>query len=171
MVRRFRGESVHKVDAKGRVSIPAPFRRVLEEGDPDWTEGLNPNLVMIHGRVELRCLECYTIAGMEALDEMVSNLPRFDEDREYLELVLNSDSSYAQVDENGRIVLGLKLRELIGATTEVVFSGQGEKFQIWRPEAFAEHKAAVLRRRKEEAGRDPFGRLDAGRRTPRGGEE
>ncbi|MCK4861351.1 MAG: cell division/cell wall cluster transcriptional repressor MraZ, partial [Rhodobacteraceae bacterium] len=32
MARRFRGKSVHKVDAKGRVSIPASFRRVLEEG-------------------------------------------------------------------------------------------------------------------------------------------
>ena len=35
MARRFRGESVHKVDNKGRVSIPAPFRRILEEGDPE----------------------------------------------------------------------------------------------------------------------------------------
>ena len=30
MARRFRGESHHKVDTKGRVSIPASFRRVLE---------------------------------------------------------------------------------------------------------------------------------------------
>ena len=28
--RRFRGESDHKVDSKGRVSIPASFRRVIE---------------------------------------------------------------------------------------------------------------------------------------------
>ena len=35
MKRRFRGESVNKVDAKGRVSVPAAFRRALEEGDPD----------------------------------------------------------------------------------------------------------------------------------------
>lgn len=167
MARRFRGESVHKVDAKGRVSIPAPFRRVLEEGDPDWTEGLHPNLVMIHGRDEMKCLECYSIAGMEELDDLVSNLPRFDEDRQYLEIVLSNNSSYAQVDENGRIVLSAKLRELIGATDEVVFSGLGEKFQIWRPATFAEHKAAILRRRKEAPDRDPFVRLDAGR-PPRG---
>ncbi|MEP4311011.1 MAG: MraZ, partial [Lentilitoribacter sp.] len=30
MARRFRGESDHKVDTKGRVSIPASFRRVIE---------------------------------------------------------------------------------------------------------------------------------------------
>ena len=34
MSRRFRGESHHKVDAKGRVSIPASFRRVIEASDP-----------------------------------------------------------------------------------------------------------------------------------------
>ena len=48
-VRRFRGEGHHKVDGKGRVSIPASFRRVLESGDPDWTDGLNPNLVIVYG--------------------------------------------------------------------------------------------------------------------------
>ncbi|HKK83893.1 MAG TPA: cell division/cell wall cluster transcriptional repressor MraZ, partial [Roseovarius sp.] len=37
VVRRFRGESHHKVDTKGRVSIPASFRRVLESSDPNWT--------------------------------------------------------------------------------------------------------------------------------------
>ena len=36
-MRRFRGEAENKVDAKGRISIPAPFRRILEEGAPDWS--------------------------------------------------------------------------------------------------------------------------------------
>ena len=49
-MRRFRGEAENKVDAKGRISIPAPFRRILEEGDPDWSSGLNPNLVIVYGR-------------------------------------------------------------------------------------------------------------------------
>ena len=42
MVRRFRGEGLNKVDSKGRVSIPALFRRVIEVCDPAWTDGLNP---------------------------------------------------------------------------------------------------------------------------------
>ena len=49
MTRRFRGESIHKVDGKGRGSIPAAFRRVLEEFDPEWTLGLNPNLIIVYG--------------------------------------------------------------------------------------------------------------------------
>ena len=49
MTDRFRGEGIHKVDGKGRVSIPVLFRRVLESGDPDWTEGLNPNAVIVYG--------------------------------------------------------------------------------------------------------------------------
>ena len=49
-MRRFRGEAENKVDAKGRISIPAPFRRILEEGDPDWSSSLNPNLVIVYGR-------------------------------------------------------------------------------------------------------------------------
>lgn len=168
MARRFRGESVNKVDAKGRVSIPAPFRRVLEEGDPDWTAGLSPHLVLIHGRNDMQCLEGYTIRGMEELDDMISAMPKFDEDREYLEIVLNTNSSYAQVDETGRIVLSAKLREVVGVTEDALFAGLGEKFQIWHPDMFAAHKVEVMRRCREEAGRDPFSRLDQ-LRPARGG--
>ena len=61
MARRFRGESHHKVDAKGRVSIPASFRRVIEQGDPNFIEGLNPELVIVYGDHRRNYLECYTI--------------------------------------------------------------------------------------------------------------
>ena len=61
MGRRFRGESHHKVDTKGRVSIPAHFRRVLEASDPAWTDGLNPELVIVYGDHRRKYLECYTM--------------------------------------------------------------------------------------------------------------
>jgi MraZ protein len=161
-MRRFRGESVHKVDQKGRVSVPAPFRRVLEEGDPDWTEGLNPNLVLIYGMPSGNCLEGYTIEGAARLDEKVSRLPTFSKERRALERLLNTQSVYAQVDENGRIVLPQRLRETFGLEAEALFAGMGERFQIWAPGAYRADMAAIDDWRAGLGeGEDPFALLDA----------
>ncbi len=161
MARRFRGGSVHKVDAKGRVSIPAQFRRVLEDGDPDWKPDQNPNLVIVHGRPGRACLECFTIRAMEEIDDMISALPRFSRDREKLERLLNTRSTYAQVDENGRIVLGQALRDMIGVIDEATFAGMGDKFQIWAPEAFAADQATLdAELALDGPENDPFALLD-----------
>jgi MraZ protein len=143
VIRRFRGESVHKVDQKGRVSVPAPFRRVLEEGDPDWTEGLNPTFVILYGRPGRRCLEGYTLRAAGEIDDMIAQLPRFSPDREKLERFINARSVYAQVDENGRVLLSAKLREQAGLGEEALFAGMGDKFQIWTPEAYAADEARM----------------------------
>lgn len=161
MARGFRGESVHKVDQKGRVSVPAPFRRVLEEGDPDWKDGLNPNFVLIYGMPGAARLEGYTMRGIEKIDAAVSRMPRFSKARTILERMLNTKSVYAQVDENGRIVLSARLREMIGLEGEALFAGMGEKFQVWAPEAFqvddADLEAAFAELDGDE---DPFALMD-----------
>ena len=133
MIRRFRGESLHKVDAKGRVSVPAAFRRVLEEGDPEYTGGSYPNFVVVYGGVRGNCLEGYTISSITKVDKLISKLPRFSKDREILERFINTQSTYMQLDENGRIVLSYRLKEKIGIRDEAIFAGMGEKFQIWEP--------------------------------------
>jgi MraZ protein len=149
------------VDAKGRVSIPAPFRRVLEEGDPDWKPDANPNLVIVYGRPGKACLECFSMRAMEEIDDMVSALPRFAREREALERLLNTRSVYAQVDENGRMVLPAKLREAIGLGEEAVFAGMGDKFQIWAPAAFEADQARLDDwLAGEGAVADPFALLD-----------
>ena len=136
LMRRFRGESLHKVDSKGRVSIPAQFRRVLEEGDPDFKAGLNPSCVLVHNQKSKKCLEGYSISSIREVDDLVSELPRYSREREILERMLNAQSSYAQIDENGRLVLSVKLRKLINIATEAIFIGMGDKFQIWEPNAY-----------------------------------
>lgn len=135
MGRRFRGESVHKVDGKGRVSIPAAFRRVLEEGDPDWVSGSNPNFVIVYGLEAENCLVGYTIEGIDAIDDKVSNMP-YGSARKLLERRLSTQATYAQVDENGRIVLPAKLRQKFAIASEAIFAGMNDKFQIWNPEAY-----------------------------------
>ena len=162
MARRFRGESVHKVDQKGRVSVPAPFRRVLEEGDPDWIDGLNPNFVLIYGLPGRPRLEGYTIEGVGRIDDAISRMPRFSRARAILERTLNTKSVYAQVDENGRIVLPGKLREMVGIDAEALFAGMGDRFQVWAPDAYAIDDSDLAEAFADlEGGEDPFKMLEA----------
>lgn len=153
MVRRFRGESVHKVDNKGRVSIPAAFRRVLEEGDPEWTDGLCPNLVIVYGDARRQFLEGYTMAAIADVDDRISRLPRGSRPRRLLERMFNGQSLQTQVDPTGRLVLPQKLREKIGIDDEALFIATGDTFQIWKPEEF-ESQQEEIDRWYEELGPD-----------------
>ncbi len=146
MARRFRGESTHKVDAKGRVSIPALFRRVLQAGDPDWKEGLNPNLVIVYGDHRRKFLECFTIEAIEEVDEQIAAMERGSPERRMLERMINGQSLPTSVDETGRLVLPAKLRQKIGLDKEAFFIATGDTFQIWNPQTFEEEEA----RRTEE---------------------
>ena len=141
MARKFRGESVHKVDGKGRVSIPAPFRRVLEENDPEWTEGLNPNLIVVYGDKKRKFLEGYSVTAMADVDAKIDNLPRGSRNRRILERTFSGQAVQMQVDETGRLVLSPKLRDKIGIKDEAVFVASGDTFQIWEPAAYAENNA------------------------------
>jgi len=135
-MRRFRGEGHHKVDAKGRVSIPASFRRVLEAGDPDWTEGLNPNLVIVYGDHRRKHLDCYTIEAIDEVDAQIAAMPRGSIERRMLQRLFHGQSFPTSVDETGRLVLPQKLREKIGLEGEAFFIAAGDTFQIWKPETY-----------------------------------
>ncbi len=161
MIRRFRGESLHKVDAKGRVSVHAPFRRVLEEGDPDFSRGSFPNFVIVYGGVRGSCLEGYTINSISKVDKLISKLPRFSKDREMLERFINTQSTYMQLDETGRIVLSHRLKEKIGIGDEAIFAGMGEKFQIWEPKNYQNELNALDSSFKDlSEDENPFLKLD-----------
>ena len=136
MVRRFRGEGRHKVDGKGRVSIPASFRRVLEAGDPSWSEGKAPELVIVYGDHRRRFLECFTIDAAGEVDMKIDALPRASTERRLLEKLFNGQSIQTEVDNTGRIVLPAKLRQKIELEGEAYFIATGDTFQIWKPETY-----------------------------------
>lgn len=136
MARRFRGESHHKVDAKGRVSIPALFRRVLELSDPDWTDGLNPSIVIVYGDERREFLECYTINAIDEVDDQIAVMQRGSPERRSLERLINGQSFPTVVDETGRLVLPAKLRKKIGLDKEAFFISSGDTFQIWNPKTY-----------------------------------
>jgi MraZ protein len=142
VVRRFRGESHHKVDSKGRVSIPASFRRVLEAGDPAWTEGLNPELVIVYGDHRRAYLECYTMDAIAEVDAKIDALPRGSMERKMLQRLFHGQSFPTAVDETGRLVLPAKLRQKIDLQDEALFIAAGDTFQIWKPETYEQEELA-----------------------------
>ncbi|AFO86946.1 putative protein MraZ [Phaeobacter inhibens] len=140
--RRFRGESHHKVDTKGRVSIPASFRRVLEAGDPNWQSGSNPELVIVYGDQRRNFLECYTMEAIEEVDAKIDALPRGSMPRKMLQRMFHGQSFPTNVDETGRLVLPAKLRNKIDLEAEAFFIAAGDTFQIWKPETYEEEELA-----------------------------
>lgn len=142
MSRRFRGESHHKVDAKGRVSIPASFRRVIEASDPNWSSGDAPELVIVYGDHRRNYLECYTMEAIEEVDAKIDALRRGSMERKMLQRLFHGQSFPTSVDETGRLVLPAKLRQKIGLEGEAFFIAAGDTFQIWKPETYEQEEAA-----------------------------
>ena len=142
MSRRFRGESHHKVDAKGRVSIPASFRRVLEAADPNWKSGENPELVIVYGDHRRNYLECYTMEAIDEVDAKIDALPRGSMERKMLQRLFHGQSYPTNVDETGRLVLPAKLRNKIALDKEAFFIAAGDTFQIWNPETYEQEELA-----------------------------
>lgn len=143
MSRRFRGEGTHKVDGKGRVSIPASFRRVIEASDPNWETGKPPELVIVYGDHRRPFLECYTMEAIEEVDAKIAKLPRGSKNRKLLERLFNGQSFPTSIDDTGRLVLPAKLRTKIGLDGEAFFIAAGDTFQIWHPDTYENQEVAA----------------------------
>ncbi|WP_199525715.1 division/cell wall cluster transcriptional repressor MraZ [Rhodosalinus halophilus] len=139
----FRGESRHKVDAKGRVSIPAGFRRVLQAGDPDWSPGQAPRVSIAYGDPRGRRLQCFTVAGIERIARAIQRLPRGSDERKRATRLYSTKVYDTTLDDNGRIVLSEALRNEFGIEGEALFVAEVDHFQIWAPGNYADEQAEV----------------------------
>ncbi len=139
---KFVGSTTNRIDAKGRVSIPADFRKVLAGRE---FEG-----VYCFPAFTGATLECGGDELIDDLNAMISEMEMFDDDREAFELVVMGETKKLSLDATGRIQLPeefLAHADLDGSAT---FVGRGDRFQIWKPETYAE-KVANARARAFEA--------------------
>ena len=162
MARRFRGQVLQKLDAKGRVSVPARFRRVIEAGDPDWVDGLRPQLVIHHGDDRQHYLECYTMEAVDEMDRKIESKPRNSPTRKALEWYFHGQSLESEIDPDGRLILPQSLREKLDLAEEALFVAGGDTFRVWNPATYEREEASAHRdwlgARPEAA--DPLALLD-----------
>ena len=160
MARRFRGSDEVRIDGKGRMSIPAKFRRVFEAADPDWKTGERPRLVVVYGRPDWNWIELYTIEAIEEIDAQIDSMPRGTQERLLLERLMNGTAEEAEIDNEGRVVLPQKLREKIGLDDRAFFMAQGDYLKVSTPETHEGDLAVIAEGMPAlEPGADPLSLL------------
>ncbi len=129
----FLSSFTNKIDKKGRVSIPAPFRTVLSAQS-------------FQGIVLFRSLSSPVLEGC-GLDR----LNRLSEQLENGEFIPNANHDYNAMmfaearmlsfDAEGRISIPEDLLTYIGSPEQITFVGRGPTFEIWSPAEFdADHE-------------------------------
>ncbi|MGL4395971.1 MAG: division/cell wall cluster transcriptional repressor MraZ [Hyphomicrobium sp.] len=152
---RFVSTFTNKIDAKGRVSIPAPFRAVLER---DGYGSGSLGGVYCYPSLDAPALDAGGERLAQKIDGLLSGLPDYSDERDELSVALYGDVQVLAIDGDGRIVLPQNLRAHAGLDTQVTFVGLGDKFQMWEPSRFEERRQ--LARSKVQVTRKLFGAGD-----------
>jgi transcriptional regulator MraZ len=129
-VQPFVSTIVNKLDAKGRVSIPAPFRQILAQ----------QNLRGVY------CIPSFATPALEAFGETL--LAQFQERLKQYDALFSEDydaeaqavlggAQLLNFDDDGRVRLPDEFLAHAGITERVVFVGLDQKFQMWDPDRFA----------------------------------
>lgn len=125
---RFVSHHMLRLDAKGRVSIPASFRAVLAR---DGFEGL-----YCHRTLDRPALDAGGNALLADIEALIALYPPYSEEREHICAALYGNSEVLKIDGEGRVILTDALKSHAGISDAVAFAGLGHKFQIWEPERF-----------------------------------
>ncbi|MDO4171917.1 MAG: division/cell wall cluster transcriptional repressor MraZ [Prevotellaceae bacterium] len=121
---RFLGNIEAKIDMKGRVFLPAAFRKVLQ------TEGVE-QLVM-RKDVHEECLVLYPESVWnEQMDSMRARLDRWNRRQQQLFRQFVSDVDLLSLDGNGRFLISSRYKRMAGIEQTVRFIGMGDTIEIW----------------------------------------
>lgn len=143
----FSGTYKNKIDSKGRVSLPAPFRNVLKQGD---ALGSVTDFYIFHSP-QHDALEAGGSAFMEIVNNGIAEHHEMFSKEEDILLYIMRSAKLVSCDITGRFVLPSDLANIAGIDHMAIFTGSGRRFQIWSPEQFS-HRAAQEREKFNTSG-------------------
>jgi MraZ protein len=142
---QFLGTHQSRLDAKGRVSVPASFRSALKAGSDA------PAALVLRPSHNHPCIEAWPEAVFQALAAPVDRLAMFSETHDDLVTALYADAYPVEADRDGRVVLPDELARHANLTDSVLFMGLGHTFQLWEPEAGERRRAEARARARDRA--------------------
>ncbi len=138
----FTSTIVNKLDAKGRVSIPAPYRQILIA---QGTDGVHCTASLEDVAVD--CFGKTMVSEQEALYGARDAL--LDRDYDALAQMLHGEAHVLAWDEEGRVRLPDTLIQFAKIEERVLFVGLGRKFQMWDPDRFEPVRRARIERARQ----------------------
>ncbi|MBS4773684.1 MAG: division/cell wall cluster transcriptional repressor MraZ [Proteobacteria bacterium] len=126
---------VNKVDAKGRVSLPADYRAIVKDTGSE---------IVCYRSLSAPCVEgCLEDLLDKLATDMENSLDFFSQEQDDISNLVFGDAKRYPFDSTGRIMLSEKLLTHAQITDSAVFVGKGRKFQIWNPENWAKEEARI----------------------------
>ena len=124
---RFIGNIEANTDSKGRVFLPACFRRMLQSGGCDK--------VMLRKDVYQDCLVIYPEESWnQQLDLLRSRLDKWNARHQMIFRQFVADVEELNIDSNGRILLPKRYMNMATIKQEVRFIGMNDTIEIWAKE-------------------------------------
>lgn len=122
----FIGRHYHKLEAKGRLAIPSPFRAKLSSGGV-ITVGLDG------------CLFLLPKLYWQQLSEKLSRLPLTHKTGRLFTRILVQSAVSLELDSQGRTLIPDYLRKTAQLKKQVVVAGALERIEIWDRDLYHQH--------------------------------
>jgi MraZ protein len=126
----FLGSYRHQIDEKGRLSLPAPFRRDAEERP----------LVLV--QVHPQALTLYPAETWAGVEERLLELLRRQPSARPNVLAVTASATEVTPDRQGRILVPQRLLSSAGLDGAALVVGVIDRIEIWDPGRFEETLAA-----------------------------
>lgn len=124
---QFLGNIEAKIDAKGRIFVPAAFRKILQSSAP--------NALILRKDLFQDCLVLYPVeVWEEEVAKLRSRLNRWDREQQALFRQFVVDAERLEIDSNGRILISKRYCQMVSIISDVRFLGVDNTIEIWAKE-------------------------------------
>jgi MraZ protein len=126
----FKGQAEYSVDSKGRVSIPAKMRGVLNP------EAQN-TFTITRGFEE--CIFLYPLDQWAEIEEAIGSLNMFNPDARTFVRAIMMWADEATLDGQGRVTISRPLLDFADVDGRALIIGAFDHIEIWDPDRFDEY--------------------------------
>ena len=127
----FIGNIEARLDSKGRIFVPAQYRKILAE--------MGSSHIIMRRDTDNACTIFYPeYVWQQKVSQLRNALDEWEPEDQLILMQFMSEAEILDMDSQGRVLLQKKHLEMIGAEQDVLFVGMLDRFALWNPTTFAE---------------------------------